>query len=92
MLGKKHTSKEIAGKLEQVSALLTQGKSLSEATKAIGVSRQTFYRWRDGRRAGGKSTPKSLRELEDENARLRKLVTDLLLEKMAMEDELKERE
>lgn len=92
MPGKKHTSKEIAGKLEQVSVLLTQGKSLSEATKSIGVSRQTFYRWREGRRAGVKSAPKSLRALEEENARLRRLVTDLLLEKMAIEDELKDRE
>jgi transposase-like protein len=86
--GKRHSSKEVAGKLREVEALLGEGKSLSEATKTVGVSRQTLYRWRGGRRHSPKGLPKSLRDLEEENARLRRLVTDLLLQKMAMEDEL----
>ena len=92
MPGKRHTSDEIADKLRQVEALVGQGKSLGEATKLVGVSRQTLYRWReacvDAGSNGGEPLSDRLRELETENGRLRKLVTDLLLEKMAIEERL----
>jgi putative transposase len=93
MTGKRHTDDEIADKVRQVEALVGQGKTLGEATKLVGVSRQTMYRWREGRNGGdgvdidnADDASDRLRELETENARLRKLVTDLLLEKMAIEE------
>ncbi len=90
MPGKRHTDDEIADKLRQVDAMVAQGKTLGEATKLVGVSRQTLYRWREDRSGvdsddAGASSDR-LRELEAENGRLRKLVTDLLLEKMAIEE------
>jgi transposase-like protein len=86
--GKRHTTDEIEGKLRQIEALVNQGKTLGEATKAVGVSRQTLYRWR-GTRAGDDNSSDRLRDLEAENIRLRKLVTDLLLQKMALEEQLR---
>ncbi len=89
MPGKRHTDDEIADKLRQVEALVGQGKTLGEATKLIGVSRQTLYRWREDRIGAdiddADDSSNRLRDLESENARLRKLVTDLLLQKMAIE-------
>lgn len=92
MPGKRHTDEEIADKLRQVDALVGQGKTLGEATKLVGVSRQTLYRWREDRGGvvgddAGASSDR-LRELEAENTRLRKLVTDLLLQKIAIEEKL----
>lgn len=90
--GRRHSSREIAGKLEQVDALIGEGKTLSEATKAVGVSRQTLYRWRGDKRPEAANPPRQLRDLEDENNLLRRLLVDLLLQKLAIEDALKERD
>lgn len=89
--GKRHSTEEIAGKLRQVEALVSEGKTLGEATKLIGVSRQTLYRWRGEHESGADAPSDRLRELEAENGRLRKLVTDLLLQKMALEDQIRRR-
>jgi len=89
MAGKKHSASEIAGKLHRVEELLNDGKTLSEATRSIGVSRQTLYRWRGEQPTLSTKPKERLRELETENVRLRKLVTDLLLQKMAIEEALK---
>jgi putative transposase len=86
MPGKRHSSEEIAGKLQKVDALVSQGKTLTEAIKSVGVSRQTLYRWRGERGASVANPSQRLRDLESENQRLRKLVTDLLLEKAAAEE------
>lgn len=88
MPGKRHSTEEIAGKLRQVEALVSQGKTLGEATKLVGVSRQTLYRWRGEHADGADAHPDRLRELEAENDKLRKLVTDLLLQKMVLEERL----
>ena len=89
MPGKRHSTEEIAGKLRQVEALVGEGKTLGEATRLVGVSRQTLYRWRGDHADGADSPSDRLRELEAENGKLRKLVTDLLLQKMAMEEQLR---
>jgi len=87
--GKRHSTEEIAGKLRQVEALVGEGKTLGEATRLVGVSRQTLYRWRGDHADGADAPSDRLRELEAENGKLRKLVTDLLLQKMAMEEQLR---
>ena len=79
---KKHKPEEIVAKLGQVDVLVSQGQSVAEAVRSIGVTPFTYYRWR--KKFGGLKTDqvKRLKELEDE--RLRKAVSDLTLEKLIL--------
>ena len=81
---KKHKPEEIVAKLRQVDVLLSQGKSVGEAVRTIGVTQFTYYRWR--KEFGGLKGDqvKRLKELEKENDRLRKAVSDLTLEKLIL--------
>ena len=83
---KKHKPEEIVAKLRQVDVLLSQGKSVGEAVRTIGVTQFTYYRWRKefGGRKGDQV--KRLKELEKENDRLRKAVSDLTLEKLILKE------
>lgn len=73
---KQFSGTEIVGKLRQADVLIAQGKTVPEVCREIGVSQQTYYRWRN--KYGGMSPDmiKQLRELQNENARLRKVVSD----------------
>ncbi len=84
MARKRLTPEEIVTKLRQVDVLVSQGKSVSDAVRAIGTTEVTYYRWR--KEYGGLKTAqvKRLKELEAENARLRKAVSDLTLDKMIL--------
>lgn len=77
---KKHTPEEIVTKLRRVEALTADGSTVTEAVRQIGVTEATFYRWRKTYAGVGKPEAKRLRELEKENARLKKLVADLSLD------------
>ena len=79
---KAHTPEGIVAKLRQVEVLAAQGKAVSEAVRSIGVSEQTHYRWRAGFGGLKLDQVKRLKELERENARLRKAVSGLTLEKV----------
>ena len=81
MAGKKHRPEEAVAKLRQVDVLVSQGRSVADAIRAIGVTEVTYYRWR--REFGGLKSGqvKRLKELEAENARLRKAVAELTLDK-----------
>ena len=83
---KKHKPEEIVTKLRQVDVLLTQGRSVGEAVRSIGVTQFTYYRWR--KEFGGLKGDqvKRLKELEKENDRLRKAVSDLKLEKLILKE------
>ena len=83
---KKHKPEEIVAKLRQVEVLLSQGKSVGEAVRTIGVTQFTYYRWR--KEFGGLKSDqmKRLKELEKENDRLRKAVSDLTLEKLILKE------
>jgi len=83
---KKHKPKEIVAKLRQVDVLLSQGRSVGEAVRSIGVTQFTYYRWR--KEFGGLrgDQVKRLKELEKENDRLRKAVSDLTLEKLILKE------
>ena len=72
---------QIIFKLRKAEVLVNQGESIANACKKIEVSEQTYYRWR--KEYGGMDTEqlKRLKELEKENARLRRVVADLSLEK-----------
>ena len=84
MARKRHTPDEIVAKLRQVDVLVAQGQSVAEAIRAIGVTEVTYYRWR--REFGGLKSDqvKRLKALEQENARLRRAVSDLTLDKQIL--------
>jgi putative transposase len=84
--GKRFSPEQIIAKLRQIEVQLAQDKSLALACKEAGISEQSYYRWR--REYGGLQLEqaKRLKELERENARLRRLVADLSLEKQVLKD------
>ena len=84
---KKHRPEEIVAKLRQVDVLVSQGQSVAEAVRSIGVTPFTYYWWR--KEFGGLKTDqvRRLKELEKENERLRKAVSDLTLEKLILRGE-----
>jgi transposase-like protein len=77
---KKHTPEEIITKLRRVEALTAEGSTVANAVREIGVTQVTYYRWRKTYAGMGKPEAKRLRDLEKENARLKKLVADLSLD------------
>ena len=84
MAGKRPTSEEIVARLRQVEVLNSQGKTVAEAVRAIGVTEVTYYRWRKEYGGLKGDQVKRLKELEAENARLRRAVSDLTLDKMIL--------
>jgi transposase-like protein len=89
MAGKREKPEEIVSKLRQVEVLQGQGMTIADAVRQIGVTQQTYYRWR--RQYGGMNREqlKRLKELEKENLRLRKAVSDLTLDKMILAEAAK---
>lgn len=81
---KRHSAEEIVTKLRQVDVLSSQGKPMAEAIRSIGVTEVTYYRWRNEYGGLKGSQVKRLKELETENARLRRAVCDLTLDKMIL--------
>ena len=80
MKDKKHTPEQIIKKLREADAMLASGKTIGQSCQALEVSEQTFHRWRN-QYGGMKSTEaKRLKELEDENKRLKVIVADLTLD------------
>jgi len=77
---------EIVAKLRQVDVLTSQGQSVAEAIRSIGVSEVTYYRWRQ--EFGGLKSDqiKRLKALETENNRLRRAVSDLTLDKLILQE------
>ena len=86
-MGKQNYSiEEIITKLRKVEVLCSQGRTVGEAVRQIGVSGQPYYRWR--RQYGGMGTAEArrLKELEKENARLKKLMADLSMDNALLKD------
>ena len=83
---KKYKPEEIVAKLRQVDVLVSQGQNIGDAIRQIGVSEVTYYRWRQ--EYGGLKTEqiKRLKELEQENSRLRRAVSDLTLDKLILQE------
>lgn len=79
---KRRKAEEIVTKLRQVDVLHALGKSMAEAIRSIGVTEVTYYRWRSEYGGLKGDQVKRLKELEAENARLRRAVSDLTLDKM----------
>ena len=86
---KTYKPEEIVAKLRQVDVLVSQGSSVADAIRQIGVSEVTYYRWRQ--EFGGLRTEqvKRLKELETENARLLRAIADLTLDKQILSEAAK---
>ena len=84
MAGKRPRPEEIVSKLRQVEVLQGQGMSIADAVRQIGVTQQTYYRWRKLYGGMGRGQLKRLKELEKENQRLRRAVSDLTLDKLIL--------
>ncbi len=86
MARKSHSPELIINKLRQAEILLNQGSTVSEASRKIGVTEQTYYRWR--KEYGGLriEQAKKLKTLEKENARLKKLVADISLDNAILKE------
>jgi putative transposase len=86
-MGKKwHSAEEIVSKLRQVDVLTAQGRTVAEAIRQIGVTEVTYYRWRNEYGGLKSDQVKRMKELETENARLRRAVSDLTLEKLILKE------
>lgn len=85
---KRYTPEQIISKLREAKVLLSQGQTVAQACKSLGVSEQTYYRWR--REYGGMGTTqvRRLKDLERENTRLKKLVADLSLDNAILKEAL----
>ena len=83
---KRHKPEEIVAKLRQVDVLASQGQSIADAVRAIGVAEVTYYRWRQEYGGLKSDQVRKLKDLEAENARLRRAVSDLTLDKMILKE------
>ena len=83
---KRYTPEEIVAKLRQDDVLVSQGQNIVDSIRQIGVSEVTYYRWRQ--EYGGLKTEqvKRLKELETENTRLRRAISDLTLDKLILQE------
>jgi len=86
MSRKNYKTEEIIVKLREIEVLCGQGKTVSEAVRQAEITEQTYYRWRKDYGNMGTNEAKRLKELEKENARLKKLVADLSLEIVVLKD------
>lgn len=89
MKRKRHNPEQIVKKLRDADAMLASGKTIGQVCQALEVSESTFDRWRNqygGMKAG---EAKRLKELEDENKRLKKVVAELTLDKDILQEALK---
>jgi len=86
MVKKSHSPEQIINKLREAEILLNQGATVGEACRKIGVTEQTYYRWR--KEYGGMRVEhaKRLKALEKENARLKKLVADVSLDNAILKE------
>jgi len=86
MAKKRHTAEQIIAKLREAEVLLAKGGSMGQVCRKLGVTEQTYYRWR--KEYGGVRTDqvKRLKDLEKENARLKKVVADLTLDNAILKE------
>ena len=89
MAGKRPKPEEIVSKLRQVEVLQGQGMSIADAVRQIGITQNTYYRWRKQYGGMSKVQLKRLKELEKENQRLRRAVSDLTLDKLILTEAAK---
>ncbi len=89
MANKRPKPEEIVTKLRQVEVLTGQGMPRLDAIRQIGVTEQTFYRWKKKHGGMGTDQLKELKRMQKENERLRKVVSDLTLDKLILAEAAK---
>lgn len=89
MAKKTFKAEDIINKLREAEVLTSQGKTVSEVCRVLGISDQTYYRWRKEYGGMGTEQAKRLKELERENAQLRKVVADLTLDNSILKEALR---
>ena len=88
MKGKKHKPEQIIRKLREADVMIAAGKSIGQVCQALEISEQTFHRWRNQYGGMKAEEAKRLKQLEEENRRLKKLVADLTLDKDILKEAL----
>ena len=83
---KRHTVEQVIGKLREAEVVLGQGATIAEACRSLGVTEQTYYRWRKEYGGLRLDQAKRLKELERENGRLRQAIADLTLDKQILKE------
>jgi transposase-like protein len=86
---KRFTPEQIIKKLREAEILINKGQNVAEVIRKLGVSEQTYYRWRKEYGGMGIEQTKRLKELEKENVRLKKLVADLSLDNAILKETVK---
>jgi transposase-like protein len=86
MAKKRYNAEEIIHKLREAEVLLARGSSIAQACKQLGITDQTFYRWRKSYGGMKVDQAKRLKELEAENARLKRAVADLTVDKLILKE------
>ncbi len=86
MLRKRHKPEEIVAKLRQVDVLVSQGQCVADSVRSIGVTEVTYYRWRQEFGGLKSDQVRRLKDLETENTRLRRAISDLTLDKLILQE------
>jgi len=86
MKRKRHTAEQIIAKLRQAEADLAGGLSVGQVCQKLGVSEQTYHRWKKAYGGMKPDAVKRLKQLEQENARLKQAVADLTLDKQILKE------
>ena len=85
-MAKRHRPEEIVTKLRQVDVLVSQGSSVADAIRGVGVTEVTYYRWRQEYGGLKSGQVRRMKDLETENSRLRKAIADLTLDKLILQE------
>ena len=89
MAKKRHTAEQIISKLREAEVHMAKDMKMSHVCRKLGVTEQTYYRWRKEYGGMQVSQAKKLKDLERENARLKRLVADQALDKAILEEALR---
>lgn len=88
MKRKRHSPEQIIGRLREAEAELNTGQTIGQVCQKLGISEQTFHRWRNQYGGMKSEAARKLKELEQENLRLKKAVADLALDKQILKEAL----
>ena len=83
---KRHTPEQVINKLREAEVAMAQGSTVAEASRRIGVTQQTFYRWRNEYGGLRIDQVKRLKQLESENTRLKRAIADLTLDNQILKE------
>ena len=86
---RRHTAEQVIGKLREAEVELAKGKTVAEVCRKLAITEQTYYRWRKEYGGLRVDQAKRLKEVETENGRLKRLVADLNLDKLILEEALR---